>query len=183
MTRTPQRLGYGTFDGIVALTILTFGLAPGSHWHHTLREVVGLRLTLLDAMFGVFFMLGWRYCFTLLNLYDKFATVPSRTVAILKGLLVMMVPAVVYYRVEHPKASLPRSVVLTALLLFLYEINRSAFNVHLLDRLAARNPRRAVIVGSGRRASIDVACCSDSLSFLIEASGVCRRPDHRRYAA
>jgi exopolysaccharide biosynthesis polyprenyl glycosylphosphotransferase len=37
--------------------------------------------------------------------------------------------------------------------LFCYEIDRTAISDHLLDRLAARDPQRAVILGSGRRAS------------------------------
>ena len=153
MTRTIHRLGFGTVDGIVALAILVFGLLPGRHLQHTVSELLASRITLGDCIFGLCFMFAWRYCFTLLNLYDKFATVPSRMRATLQGVIIMMLPALAYYKLFHPSMLTLRSVVITTAFLFAYEINRSAFNVHLFDRLAARDPRRAIIIGSGRRAS------------------------------
>jgi exopolysaccharide biosynthesis polyprenyl glycosylphosphotransferase len=107
----------------------------------------------MDAAFGVFFMFTWRYCFILLQLYDKLADVPSRFVATCKGIILMMFPAILYYKAFHPACVTPRSVGLTTLFLLLYEVNRSVYQLHLLDRLASRNPRRVVIIGSGRRAS------------------------------
>lgn len=153
MIRTVPRLGFGTADGVISLTLLVFGLRPGQHFQHTLGGLLAYKITLSDCLFGLGFMFAWRYCFMLLNLYDKFATVPSRMMATAKGVLIMMLPAIAFYKVFHPDLLTLRSVLSTALLLFVYEVNRSAFQVYLFDRLAARDSRRAIIIGSGRRAS------------------------------
>ena len=153
MTRTTHRLGYGILDGITALGIVVFGLVPGGHLHHSFNQLVMTQLTPLDAFCGIAFMFAWRYCFILLKLYDKFAAVPSRLIATFKGVVIMMLPALAYYKVFHPLRLTERSVILTTLCLLIYEINRSVFQVYLLDQLAARNPRRAIIIGSGRRAN------------------------------
>ena len=153
MTQSPQRLGSGAIDGVIALGIVTFGFLPGSHMHHTVNGLLSSRMTIWDAAFGLCFIYLWRYCFILLKLYDKFATIPSRMLATLQGVAIMIVPAIAYYMVAHPHSLTIRSVILTFVGLYCYEIDRFAVSTYLLDRLAARDPRRALIIGSGRRAS------------------------------
>ena len=153
MTQATRRLGSGSVDGVVALVIVAFGFLPGSHLHHTVRELTSGRLTLLDVAFAIGFIHLWRYCFVLLKLYDKFATISSRTITTAYGVGTMMIPALAYYKVTHPYSVTLRATIVTFLMLYCYEVNRVSLSAHLLDRLAARDPRRAVIIGSGRRAS------------------------------
>ena len=153
MTRSPQSALLAPLDATCALGILTFCLLPGSHLHHTLSELYSYRLTILDVMFALTFVAGWGYCFHTLKLYDTFATVKSRMVATLKGVVIMTIVGLFYYAIVHPGVIVERSVIETVAALFTYEVNRLALSVYLLDRLAARDPRRAIIVGSGRRAS------------------------------
>jgi exopolysaccharide biosynthesis polyprenyl glycosylphosphotransferase len=153
MTKVTRRLGFGAIDGVVGLAILAFGFLPGSHLHHSLGELKAVRLTLADMAFGLGFIYLWRCCFIFLKLYDRFATIPSRMIATLQGITIVMIPAVAYYEVWHPHTITLRSVVVTFLGLYCYEINRASFSAQFLDRLAARDPRRVVIIGSGRRAS------------------------------
>ena len=153
MTQVTRRLGPGAIDGVVALAIVAFGFLPGSHLHHTLKELLSVRLTLVDTTFGLSFIYLWRYCFSLLKLYDQLLTASRRILATLQGVTLMIVPAVLYYHGWHPHILTRRSVILTFLGLYCYEINRAVLHAHLLDNVAARDPRRAVIIGTGRRAS------------------------------
>jgi len=153
MKQNLNRFSFGATDGIIALGITTFTLLPGSHLHHAVGELLLSKVTVADSVFGLFFILMWRYCFSVLKLYDKFATISSRMAATLQGVLIMMLPTLAYYKIFHPNALTIRSAIITSLALFCYEINRFSFSVHLLDLLAARDPRRAIIIGSGRRAS------------------------------
>ena len=70
-----------------------------------------------------------------------------------QGVGVMMLPAIAYYKVAYPHTVTLRAVIVTSLALYWYEINRASLSAQLLDRLAARDPRRAIIIGSGKRAS------------------------------
>jgi exopolysaccharide biosynthesis polyprenyl glycosylphosphotransferase len=153
MTQTTRRLGVGAIDGIFALGIVAFGFLPGSHLHHSRGELLSARVTLPDVLFSIGFIYLWRYCFSLLKLYDKFATISSRMLTTLKGVALMIIVAILYYRVAHPHILTLRAVIVTFLALYCYEINRASFSSQFLDRIAARDPRRAVIIGSGRRAS------------------------------
>ena len=154
MVNTSQRaLPSEAFDGFAALFIAAvistrFGY-PELGW----EGLWSLRLTIVDCLFGFVFVLAWRYCFTVLKLYDKFATVRSRMGATLKGVLVMVLPFFVFLYFEHPHIITRRGIFFSVLALFCYEVNRISLSNYLLDRLAARNPRRALIVGSGRRAA------------------------------
>ena len=153
MTITTRRMGFGSLDGVIALGIIAFGFLPGSHLHHTMKELLSARLTLIDMVFGISFIYLWRYCFTLLKLYDKFATIPSRMITTGQGVVMMILPAIAFYSLAHPHTLTVRAVIITSVTLYCWEINRAALSAHALDRLAARDPRRAIIIGSGKRAS------------------------------
>ena len=151
--RTSHPFCFQAVDGLIALGITILGLWPGSHLLRTIAGISSARISVLDAAAAFGFLLLWHGCFSMLNLYDKFATIPSRILATLQGVSVMMIPVVVYYRIVHPGALSLRGLLLTMVALFLYEINRVSFSSYLLDRIAARDPRRAIILGSGPRAS------------------------------
>ena len=151
--RTSRPLSFHAVDAIFALGITVAGLMPGSHSVRALRQLFSARISMVDAVAGFCFIFIWHYCFSVLNLYDKFATIPSRVVATLQGVSIMMLPVVVYCRVFHPSALTLRGLIVTMICLFGYEINRVSFSVYLLDQIAARDPRRAIILGSGPRAS------------------------------
>ena len=154
MVETNHRyLGSEALDGFVALAIAAFTFAhfanPDLAWTNFWLS----RLSVSDCIFGACFVVGWRYCFTVFSLYDKFATVRSRMGATLKAVIVMMLPFVIFLRLEHPNTITRRGVLFSLLALFCYEVNRISLASYLLDRVAARNPRRALIVGTGRRAA------------------------------
>jgi exopolysaccharide biosynthesis polyprenyl glycosylphosphotransferase len=157
--RTPNHIGLVAIDSLVALTITVFiVMAP----HHpvaalhplaALRQLSPLRVRFVDAAFGVYFVLMWQYCFSVLNLYDKFATIPSKMKATFKGVAVMTLSVVLHLKIFHPPGLTMHSALFVMAALFCYQIDRTALSDHLLDRLAARDPQRVVILGSGRRAS------------------------------
>jgi exopolysaccharide biosynthesis polyprenyl glycosylphosphotransferase len=153
MTRTTNHIGLAALDGLVALAITVSIVAVPHHPLDTLRHLSLFYVRFVDAAFGVSFVLAWQYCFSVLNLYDKFATIPSKMMATFKGVSLMTVAVVVHLMIFHPPGMTVRSAFLVMAALFCYEIDRTAISDHLLDRLAARDPQRAVILGSGRRAS------------------------------
>jgi exopolysaccharide biosynthesis polyprenyl glycosylphosphotransferase len=73
--------------------------------------------------------------------------------ATFKGVSLMTIAVVIHLMIFHPPGMPLRTALIVMAALFCYEIDRTAISDHLLDRLAARDPQRAVILGSGRRAS------------------------------
>jgi exopolysaccharide biosynthesis polyprenyl glycosylphosphotransferase len=152
--RTPNHIGLVVaIDGLIALTITVFIVRVSNHSLEWLHQLSLLQIRFVDAAFGVMFVLAWQYCFSVLNLYDKFATIPSKMVATFKGVSIMTVAVVIHLMIFHPPGITIRTAFIVMAALFCYEIDRVALSDHLLDRLAARDPQRAIIVGSGRRAS------------------------------
>lgn len=152
MTQSPHRSMFDTFDGIVALGITTVALYPGSYSIFAPTALLRSQITLSDAVFGLVFIVVWHLTFSFLKLYDKFATIPSRMLATLKGVAFMLLLLIAYCHIFHPEVLSTRAILETTAALFCYEINRVSLSVYLLDRIAARDPRRAIIIGSGRRA-------------------------------
>ena len=140
------------FDGLAALAIILV-IMLHAHGFPLSPHLFHARIDLVDAVFGVCFALSWYQCFALLHLYDRFATVPSRLLATAKGVLLMMVPLALYFSIAHSGALSFKTFVLAAVALCAYGTLRIFVSVYLVDLLAARDPRRAVIIGSGRRAS------------------------------
>ncbi len=147
-----NHFSFYALDGVFALGITVIGLMPHV-FSGTLGQLTGSRVTLVDAIAGLLFIFVWQYCFSLLCLYDKFATIPSRTAAMLQGISVVMILVMTYCRVMHPSVLTWRALMVTVVALICYETLRITLSAYLLDWVAARDPRRAVILGSGRRAS------------------------------
>jgi exopolysaccharide biosynthesis polyprenyl glycosylphosphotransferase len=150
--RTPNHLCIAAVDGAIALNITVLIVMSANHSFASILHANPAQVRFADAGFGVFFIFAWQYCFSVLNLYDKFATIPSKMMAILKGVITMTIPVIAYLILFHPSALKVRVAVLVVTALFSYEIGRVLFSERLLYMLAARNPQRAIILGSGRRA-------------------------------
>lgn len=152
LKKTPSYSESAALDGVIATVILILGMMPSGSRVLLLKDFLLTSVGIVDALAAILFLLLWRYCFTLLKLYNKFATTQSRLLAIMQGIFLMMIPALLYYRIAHPNALRFRAVLLTVFALTIYEVARLALEVYLLDSLAAQDPRRAIIIGSGRRA-------------------------------
>jgi lipopolysaccharide/colanic/teichoic acid biosynthesis glycosyltransferase len=139
-------------DGIVALGITLFWVVPAERRVLDLRHFPSSGIALADLVFPAFFVFAWGYCFTTLDLYSSVATMPSRMWETLKGVLIMSSSTVVYLALFHSSYLEIGHLILLVLALYAYEINRIFVSGYLLDRFAARDPRRAIILGSGRRA-------------------------------
>jgi exopolysaccharide biosynthesis polyprenyl glycosylphosphotransferase len=147
--RTPR---IASVDGVVALAITMACVLPFNHLLAEVGDPHGKPLTLFDAAFGVFFILGWRSCFNALKLYSRFSTVPSRITAIVKGVVIMTTPVVAYMAAFHHSDLTLRRVITLLLALFAFEVDRIFITSYFLDRFSKQDPRRAMILGSGRRA-------------------------------
>ncbi len=146
-----NHFSFYALDGVFALGITIIGLMPHV-FSGTLGQLTASKVTLADAIAGLAFVFLWQYCFSLLSLYDKFATIPSRTAAMLQGISIVMILVMTYCRFMHPSVLTWRALGTTVLALICYETLRITLSAYLLDWVAARDPRRAVILGSGRRA-------------------------------
>ncbi len=148
MKRRVEPSSLAAIDGVVALGIVAACTAPQQSLHHLHQGVISLS----DCVCWIAFILLWRYCFVVLNLYDKLATMPSRVWTTLKGVSLMLVPVAIYFAASHRSLLTARALFETYIALFSYELVRFFFTGYMLDRLAARDPRRVIIIGSGRRA-------------------------------
>ncbi len=145
--------GLAALDSLVALAISYLVVtAP----HRSLVEFLHpgtLDIHALDAAFGVIFAFGWQYSFTVLFVDDKLATLPSRLLNAFQGVSLMTAPIVLELFLFHQRSSSLKTVFLLLGSLFVYEVLCMTFGAYLLDRMSARDPRRAIILGSGRRAT------------------------------
>ena len=150
--RSPQRLGLSALNGLIALGIVTWGILYADHRVDRLTSIFTANIRFVDAAFGIFFVLAWQYCFSVFNLYDKFANMQSRMLTILKAVVTMTLLLIGHLLLFHRNALNIRAVVIVTVALFAYEVDRVAFGDWFIDRIAARNPQRVIILGSGRRA-------------------------------
>jgi exopolysaccharide biosynthesis polyprenyl glycosylphosphotransferase len=153
MFNKPSNSMTSLIDSTIALTITVFSFLPLHRALAAAERFQAIRVTLSDALVGIGFIFAWHYCFSLLKLYDRSATLSSRTLGICKGVALIMPLIVIYLRLFHPGILRASSVASAALALLVYEMLRLAIYPALLERMASRDPRRAIIIGSGRRAS------------------------------
>ena len=140
-------------DAVIALGITTAGMWGLASFEYALRHFRTYTFKAEDCVAALMFLFAWQYCFYMLRLYDKSATVPSRLLAAFKGVLLLIIPVFIYLsRVRRDHYTL-RSVLGTFFALYLYEVSGLLVSSYLLDKVAARDPRRAIIIGSGRRAN------------------------------
>ena len=140
-------------DAVIALAIVLVNVVPYT-WHlATFQQLRFVSVGLIDAIFAIAFLFAWTLCFARYELYNKLATIPSRFVRIVKGVLIMTFFVVIYIRWFHHRWMSLYSLLLMVIFLLVYEVDRIAVRFYFLDWLAARDPRRAVIIGSGPRAS------------------------------
>jgi len=139
-------------DGVIALAIMAVCVLPKQHLISEMRNWHDDYFHASDVVFGIAFILCWRFCFSRLRLYSRFATVPSRMTAIAKGLAIMGAPVVIYLAKFHRELLTFEHIVTMAMALFAFEVDRIFVTDYLLNLLAAKDPRRVLIIGSGRRA-------------------------------
>ncbi len=153
MVKRQERVLGGALDGVIALCLVILTSVSDRRFFAVAGHAYSSSVRAIDAIFAFVFVLTWRYCFSVLKLHNKSATIPSRLIAILNGVVLMTAPAIVFFAVVHHRPVTLGWVGSVLAALFCYEIARVAINTSLLDAIAARDPRRAIIIGSGPRAS------------------------------
>jgi exopolysaccharide biosynthesis polyprenyl glycosylphosphotransferase len=139
-------------DSILALFLLIVSVVPQGVIVDILGHAPDARISLTDAGFGLAFIFLWHSCFSVLRLYDRNATFSARVLSAPRGALMMILPVMAYLWLRHPEC-LTLSAVLTTVGGWLsLEVSRILVSVTLRNWLASRNPRRALIIGSGPRA-------------------------------
>lgn len=139
-------------DSAAALAICIFAILYGHHNLHAISSLPLSRIRFVDAAFGMSFAFGWQYCLSIMDLYNKFAVLRSKMLTILKAVGIMMVPLLLHLRFFHADFLSVRGIVIAAVALFCFEVDRVTFFEGMLDHLASRDPQQVIILGSGRRA-------------------------------
>ena len=151
--RSSGNIGLAALDGLVALIITVSAIIYSNYSLAGFHNITSRPISVFNAAFGLSFIVLWQYCFSVLNLYDRFATIPSRMAAILKGVLIMTFSVMVHLALFHPTLLRGRTVIWTVVTLFAYEVDRVGFRDMVVNWIAARNPKHVLIIGTGRRAS------------------------------
>ncbi len=149
----PNHPNLDALDGVVALFITILSFAPFSLVFDDIRHLLTLQLSFIDVLFGAAFVVSWHYCFAALDTYNRLATLPCRMLAASKGVCITTVGVIAYLLTFHRPAMTIHSTIVLVVTLWLYVTYRIPMSGYLLERVGARDPRRAIIVGSGRRAS------------------------------
>jgi hypothetical protein len=137
-------------DAVLAFATVLVCLRPSVLAAKSLSVI---ELSVRDAIAVAIFIFMWQWVFGSLKAYNRFSTVSSRILAVLKGVVLMAVPTLLYVRILHPDwMKSVRPALFLVLGLFAFEIGRIFVTNFLVEFVASRNPRRAVIVGTGRRA-------------------------------
>lgn len=139
-------------DGLVALGITITVMHWFQHGTFYLKDFKA-SFTLSQCAAALVFVFLWQYVFSVLRLYDKSAAISSRFFAVFKGVALMTLGAMAYTSRFHHGLLALRAGAATFVALYCYAIARTALSSFFLERMGARDPRRVIIVGSGRRAS------------------------------
>jgi Bacterial sugar transferase/CoA-binding domain len=153
INRAVEHSSIKLMDAILAFITVLICLRPQLFAVLAMHSLGSIDLSVRDAIAVALFVFLWHWVFELLNAYNLFITVLSRVLAVLKGIVIVVIPALLYVRVFHPDWMTPFKPFAVVLGLFAFEFSRIFITYFLIGRFASRNPRRAVIVGTGRRAS------------------------------
>jgi exopolysaccharide biosynthesis polyprenyl glycosylphosphotransferase len=138
----------GLFAFAMALTSVLYANSPRvpSGEMHTFLE---MRITVSNAAFAGFFMVAWIYCFRALDLY-RFPSfgIFRKLLNVLNGCAMMTCVLCLYLYATHTTGPTRRIGTIFFVSSICYELCRVVFGLWR----ATRDPRRVIILGSGRRA-------------------------------
>lgn len=138
----------GLFAFAMALTSVLYAnstrVPPGE-----MRTFLEMRITVSNAAFAGFFMVAWIYCFRALDLY-RFSSfgIFRKLLNVLNGCAVMTCALCLYLYASHTTSPTLRIGAIFFVASTCYELCRVVYGLWS----ATRDPRRVMILGSGRRA-------------------------------
>jgi exopolysaccharide biosynthesis polyprenyl glycosylphosphotransferase len=138
----------GLFAFAMALTSVLYAnstrVPPGE-----MRTFLEMRITVSNAAFAGFFMVAWIYCFRALDLYrlSSFG-IFRKLLNVLNGCAVMTCALCLYLYASHTTSPTLRIGAIFFVASTCYELCRVVYGLWS----ATRDPRRVMILGSGRRA-------------------------------
>jgi exopolysaccharide biosynthesis polyprenyl glycosylphosphotransferase len=114
-----------------------------------MRTFLEMRITVSNAAFAGFFMVAWIYCFRALDLY-RFSSfgIFRKLLNVLNGCAVMTCALCLYLYASHTTSPTLRIGAIFFVASTCYELCRVVYGLWS----ATRDPRRVMILGSGRRA-------------------------------
>jgi len=153
LTRADEHPTVKFADAVLAFATVLMCLRPSFLTVLATQSLNAVELSVLDALAAAVFIFMWQWVFGSLKAYNRFSTVSARILAVMKGVVLMAAATLLYVRMLHPDWMQSfRPALFMVVVLFAYEIVRMIVTGSLMHFVASRNPRRAVIVGTGRRA-------------------------------
>lgn len=140
-------------DGVMALVIVSLIVVRNNSFTHDANPLLALRIRAVDALFGFLFVFLWQFAFTTLNQFDGFTSARQKFFSTTRVVTFLTLATLVYLWFFHRSLLSGRTSLLIFACLLGYELNRRILTVYVGDLIAARDPQRVVILGSGRRAS------------------------------
>jgi FlaA1/EpsC-like NDP-sugar epimerase len=146
-------------DAVLAFATVLICLRP--HFLSVLaaKSLNAIEISVRDAIAVAIFIFMWQWVFGSLKAYNRFTTVSSRILAVLKGVVLMAVPTMFYVRIVHPDwIESVRPALFLVVGLFAFEIGQpqSAARGHRghgppRRKGLARNPHPLPFLGGGPR--------------------------------
>ncbi len=118
-----------------------------------LAQFLEIRVTIANAAFGALFVVLWVYSLNLLGLYRFDLHNIGRALGRIPGACAFMAAILsLYLFFAHTKGSVSRATMMFFVSSTSFEIGRLLIGSCLRNAVAARDPQRVLILGSGRRA-------------------------------
>jgi exopolysaccharide biosynthesis polyprenyl glycosylphosphotransferase len=145
-------------DGLCALALVLLSAVYGNITRipsGSVRQFLEMRVTLLNVMFAAIFVLTWISCFNALGLYRlEQQSLFRKLKRAAKGGAIMTAVLGLYLLISRTTGPTLRIAGLFFISSLGFETLRLAGGGFIRVRIASRNPRQVVILGSGKRAGI-----------------------------
>ena len=142
-----------TIDLLICFSIVELAVHIGSDSHASPARLFSFRITVCEALVAVMFVLVWKYSFSIFGLYRRGTLWAAKVVRATCGCFLLTAVLASILLVTHTVPRPGRTCELFFALSLSYEMLVLIGSSLLRRGLTARDPRRVLIIGSGRRAS------------------------------
>jgi len=144
------------FDSLIGLVITLLILVAGNSQRLPVggaNEFLEVRVTLLNVIFAILYMVTWKTCFKVFGLYrGAFRSLSRQLLQVCKSCIVMTGVLAAFLVASHAKGPLLLILPMLFAAGFVYENLRIVLGGALLSWLSRRDPQNVIILGSGPRA-------------------------------
>jgi exopolysaccharide biosynthesis polyprenyl glycosylphosphotransferase len=141
------------FDAVLALSIIYLIAIRNSLFAHNVHTLLLLKVRAVDALFGICFVFSWHLAFTTIQQSDSFTSPRQKFFSTFRVVSVLVGITIAFIFSFHGPRLTGSTAAWIFVSLLIYTFARRVLAAHVMDLIAARDPQRVLILGSGRRAS------------------------------